>query len=168
MKNAITYIMIAIAFIGCVFGALSCNPSKRALKHIQKAERIDETVPPKYCAEKYPPTDSIHEKIVVRPGKVITDTVIDTYIDVIRDTVYVNRVKTVTLRATDTVVVTKYEQVVNRAKEALLEAENDSLKQSNAELSTKLKTWRSIAFILGIAWVLFFVWKFVKRKFTGR
>lgn len=164
LHYAVTYFFIGIVIVACLFFS-GCNPAKRALKHIQKAERIEPTVPPKYCAEKYPSLDSVHERIIVKPGKVITDTVVDTYIDIIRDTVYVNKVKTVTLRTTDTVLTTKYEQVVNRAREALLEAENDSLKQGNAELSTRLKTWRSVACILGILWGLFLVWKFVKSKF---
>lgn len=158
---------MAVAIVIAAVLATGCNPSKRALKNIHKAERLDETVPAKYCAEKYPPTDSIHEKIVVKPGKVVTDTIIDTYIDVIRDTVFVTKLKTITQKITDTVETTKYEQVVNRAKEALLEAENKELSNSNAKLSTKLKTWRSIACILGIAWVLFFVFMFIKRKFKA-
>lgn len=129
MRNFYKYFLILILLSGC-------SAEKRALKHIHKAERLSETVPAKYCAERFQPVDSINEKIVYRPGTVVRDTVTDIQIEVVNDTVIKHHTKIITQVKVDTVVTVKYQQVVNKAA---LQVCTDALDKAHIKLAETKK-----------------------------
>lgn len=64
----LTISLILICSIMIVVGATSCNTENRAWRLMHKAERIDNTVPPKYCADKFPSVEKYREVLKYRPG----------------------------------------------------------------------------------------------------
>lgn len=77
MKNFIERNPTLTIFLAYVVGLLlfavavtttGCNTEKRAWRNMQRAERIDNTVPPKYCADKFPAIEKYKEVIKYKPG----------------------------------------------------------------------------------------------------
>lgn len=121
--HALMALAIGIAiFFSVVVVLSSCNPAKKlarqerkAFKHIQKAEAVAPNELAKWCAKRYNPIDSIHERIIYKPGKVVTDTLIETEIDVVRDTVFITNTRTVYIKQTDTVDLSRFQSESNKA-----------------------------------------------------
>lgn len=159
MKNLTTYTLITLSWVLLVVG---CNSEKRALRHIHKAERINSEIPAKYCAEKYPPIDSINERTIFIPGETITDTVETTNLEIIQDTVFITKIKTITVTKHDTVRQVKYEKVVDRAKETALQSD---LRQAT-DNAVKYKQQRNIYGAIAIGLALFILIPWVIKRFV--
>lgn len=125
LQYAITYFFIGIVIVACLFFS-GCNPSKKAArkaaklerkaeKHLYKSISLDPMPFTIECAQKFNPIDSIHERIIYKPGETIRDTIVATEIDIIQDTVYITKYRTVTVKQTDTVDLSRFQTESNKA-----------------------------------------------------
>lgn len=161
-NNRYFSLMAIAAFLIALFFTLvlaSCNSERRATRLIHKSVRVNPIALSKECADRFPPIDSVNERTVFIPGKTTHDTVVETELEIIKDTVYVNKLRTVTVTKHDTVKSLKYVQTENKAAlntcNAL--AAKETVRADNAE--NRLKTWR----IIGIsAIVLIAIWLAIK------
>lgn len=124
--------LLAVALVLILFMFSGCNVTNRAERKLDKSIRLDRMPFTERCASDFPGTDSVHEKIVFKPGTTLYDTVFTTEVEVLQDTVYVIKTKTVTLKTVDTAVETKYVKVVDRAKEEMQAA---VIKKQDAEIA---------------------------------
>lgn len=108
-------LILFLILLSLMVGATSCNSAKQAQRHIHKAEMKNANELAKWCATRYNPIDSINTVIEYRNGEVITDTVLTTEVEIVRDTVIIKATKVVTNTIRDTVVTSKYERAVNKA-----------------------------------------------------
>lgn len=172
MKNYISYSIIALSFVLMVVG---CNAEKKAvrqekrqsdkaLKHIQKAERIMPAELARWCAKRYNPADSIHEKEIYLPGKpILLQGRVDTfYVDCDKEKgkVKVPCRSADTVRITDTLYKDKYQRDVNRSAEDSLQAYYKGLhakdaaviKEQSADIATLKERNRILLyFVIGLA-----------------
>lgn len=143
----------------------SCNVEKRATRLIHKGERINPNSLTIECAKRYRGIDSIDTRIEYRQGETITDTILETEIEIVRDTVFIKSLKTITNTVHDTVIKTDFKQLVNTAAVDSCKAHGvkETQRADKAEQSGKM--WRNIALIALLAIALFLVIKFVIGKF---
>lgn len=149
MRNFYKYFLILILLSGC-------SAEKRALKHIHRAERLSAAIPAKYCAERFPPVDSINEKIVYRPGTIVRDTVTDVQIEVVNDTVIKHHTKIITQVKVDTVATVKYMQVVDRSGLQLCTKEKEGLqaKAASQKKALNISIWANVILgLLALVWL---------------
>lgn len=194
LHYAITYFFIGIAVLACLFFS-GCNPAKKlarqerkALKHIQKAEVIAPNELAKWCAKRYNPIDSIHEvyntDTTYLPGEIhFVEIDCDSVVNETKKSGSLLKSAKVTLPCPpcdSTRIINTYksrfQSETNKAaldsmatfwgrKVAAKDAEISAHDKKIATITEQKKLYRNAAFILGILWVLFFVWKFVKSKF---
>lgn len=163
--TVVTYIMIAIAAIGCVFGAVSCNPAKKATKLFYRGMRVDAPTIYNECGKVAPPLDSqwdstgfkIGEPYLLEPEYVYVNC--DT---VIIDSTKPNRIVKIPCPPCETRVDTFYKyntkQVVNRAKEYALQAQVENQAKEIATMKERRNMWRIAAIVLAcytlLRWLL--------------
>lgn len=162
-----------LTLILSIFLLAGCNSQKRttrrAERKLDKSIRLDQNVFARECAIDFNPIDSIHERIVYKPGVVKYDTVQDVRYRTVNDTVYATEYVTITKHIRDTIDLTRHEALVNKAAqdtmkryyEQLLseeQAKNDKLIAKNASLKKERNYWRMAAIILGLytlaRWIL--------------
>lgn len=175
------YAVILLSLLLMLIGAMSCSPAKKAARAEKKAHKkldksimTDPSVFVRRCAFQFDNTDSIHEKIVYKPGETKYDTITEVQLEVLNDTVYLTKVKTVTVTKVDTVDMSRYQREVNAAaldsvkrhyekKLAEKEQENTDLKVKLAKEQKEnslLWWWGSILSIYTLArWVVRWVTK---------
>jgi hypothetical protein len=158
----LTYVVIAICVMAMCIGLLSCNPAKRAANKVYKAVKIDRNSAGNACYEVFPTKDSVVIKTEYKQGETIRDTFTEIQVEVINDTVIVNKVKTIVVNKTDTVF--RYKDVV-RESTVKIDYLRD-VNNKNVLLADRLKqgrnNWRTVALVaLGIL-VLIGLWKVVK------
>lgn len=139
----VAYFIIAISILAMVFGATSCNPQKRALKHVQKAVRIDQPTVNKYFADNYNITDSTDVRVIYKEGETITDTITEIEIEYLNDTVFLTKIKTVTVTKTDTIDRSMFERKQDGAKLAQYQDKLNEVGKSLAETEADLKVSES-------------------------
>lgn len=127
------------------FAIISCNSEKRALRHIHKAERINRPTVNKYFADRYNITDSTDVRVIFKEGQTIYDTVVNTEIEFINDTVYVKEIKKVTVNKTDTIDRSQYERKQNNALIAKMQDIQDGLNQALHECGTEKELYKAEA-----------------------
>lgn len=137
--NKILLFLIGLSIAAMIFGSTSCNVTKRAERKLDKSKRLDYNVFAKECARAYDPTDSVHERIIHVAGKTIRDTIISTELEIINDTVYKTRVKTITVSKTDTIKLDKYEREANKAALDSTEVHYKGLMSEAGKEAEKLK-----------------------------
>ncbi len=179
LHYAITYFFIGIVLMACLFFS-GCNTSKKAARKAArieaKAEKklyqsisLDPMVLTRECAQRFDPIDSIHERIIYKAGQLIRDTIVTTEIDIIQDTVYVTKYKTVTVKQTDTVDLSRFQTESNKAAqdslknyyERITAQLRDDLGKSQvneAKAKEQRNMWRIVAIVLGcyalLRWLL--------------
>lgn len=146
-------------------GATSCNTEKRATRLIQKGERINPNSLTIECAKRFRGIDSVDTRIEYRQGETITDTILTTEIEIVRDTVLIKATKVITNTIHDTVEITAFKQLVNTAAvdSCKVHGQKETARANKAEQSGKM--WKNIAIGLMLAIALFFVIRFVIGKF---
>lgn len=140
---------------------ISCNSERRAWRTIHRAERIDNTVPPKYCADKFKGINSKDSIYIYKQGEpiVIQDTIMQ--VELVNDTVVLTKVITRNTTTTDTV----YRQVkITEQNTAKIVALQGDLDKCNTEL-TKVRQWRNIWKIIALScvgliglWIIKKIW----------
>lgn len=162
MKNIITYTAIALSFSMMLLG---CYTEKRATKQLAKVQAHHPIVVAKVCSSNYPPIERIKDSIVYKQGEpyeelVYVEADCDSAINATNNTI-VKRIKVpcpTTIIQTDTLLVYKEKQVVNRAKVAVLEQELAELKETLIKTKDQNYILLRVAIILCaytiIRWVL--------------
>ena len=143
----------------------SCNVPKQSLKRsnklFYKALNKSLIATSENCGTTFPTIDSINERVVYINGEpVIThDTIVQSLVEVINDTVYKTKFITKTVNQVDTVERVKYVQETNTA---LLTACKEKQEKFIADISKRTQqrnTWRLIAIALGSLWLLWLIKK---------
>jgi uncharacterized protein YneF (UPF0154 family) len=167
MRNTITIIMIILSLLMMLVGMSACYTEQKAMKQVDKAQRLFPAVPAKHCYEKYPPLDSVSIVKEFIPGQdvVINDTVWET--EVSFDTVLLTRYITKAVKSTDTFRDTRYVQVENKVGHVLRDARIAELSKENAVLQSQKASLNRRVWILGCLLGLFVAYKVV-RLYLGR
>lgn len=161
---------------------MSCSPAKKAARAEKKAHKkldksimTDPSVFVRRCAFQFDNTDSIHEKIVYKPGETKYDTITEVQLEVLNDTVYLTKVKTVTVTKVDTVDMSRYQREVNAAALDSLNRywtiENNALRSTLNERDktvavqdSTIKRQRKIIYTLsGILVLILVIWLFKSK-----
>lgn len=137
----------------------SCNAEKRttrkAERKLDKSVRLDPMVAARYCATRYSPIDSVNERIIYKAGKTIYDTVLTTEIEIINDTVYLNKVKTITVTKHDTVDRTRFERAAFKAALDTMERHyKKEMAEKNATIKEQDKKIASQSTTINYLWIL--------------
>lgn len=162
MKNIITYTAITLSFSMMLLG---CYTERRATKQLAKIQVHHPIVVARICSRNYPPIERIKDSIVYKQGEPYEELV---YVDADCDSILKSSDKTIikcikvpcptTIIQTDTLLVYKEKQVVNRAKVATLEHELAELKETNIKTKEQYHILLRVAIILCtytiIRWVL--------------
>lgn len=162
MKNIITYTAITLSFSLMLLG---CYTEKHATRQLAKVQAHHPIVVAKVCSSNYPPIERIKDSIVYKQGEPYEEIV---YVEADCDSVLSTSDKTIikrikvpcpsTIVQTDTLLVYKEKQVVNRAKVAVLEQELAELKETHIKTEEQNHILLRVAIILGvytiIRWVL--------------
>lgn len=171
MRTHITYLMLTLTLVAMVYG---CNTEKQTARHEKKARKYigkaEQKAPnelAKWCAGRFDNTDSVNEKTIYKPGETITDTVTQTEYEIINDTVFITKERTIYINRVDTHIKTIYQRIVNTAAIDSMGTYVRKVDKKNATLTQQLKTWRSIGIGALIAIALYFIVKFIIRKFKG-
>lgn len=152
-NNKLFYIVLLCA-VGVAFAVIAtitgCPTAHKATKYMVNHKPVGAT----FCSVNYPCQDSVHETILYKEGEVVvnTDTVYNT------DTVTVDNVKYVTKTVyrdvvktrVDTVTTWKVAYQTDKAKEAVLQGQADSLVTANKTLSgkyTNAKAWMAYGWL---------------------
>ena len=85
----LTYVFIGITAVAMVIG---CNASKQATTKFYKAVKLDRIITGKNCYDVFPTSDSIIIKTEYKEGQTIIDTFTNTEVEIINDTVYINKI----------------------------------------------------------------------------
>lgn len=164
-NTPIVYTLIALAVLCMLIGMLSCNPTKRATRHIQKAERLDPLILAEICSNRYPPVDSVFEKVVYKQGKIIHDTTHEIDYYTINDTIVKKVVEYRTRIRIDTV--ERLKEVAKSDKAIVKQLNECKTATAVIEAYTKrLKKQRNYM-MYGIAafLILYFILKWIKGIF---
>lgn len=162
MKNIITYTAITLSFSMMLLG---CYTGRHATKQLAKIQARHPIVVARICSRNYPPIERIKDSIVYKQGEpyeeiVYVEADCDSVINATNNTI-VKRIKVpcpTTIVQTDTLLVYKEKQVVNRAKVAVLGQELAELKETNIKTKEQYHILLRVAIILCtytiIRWVL--------------
>lgn len=162
MKNIITYTAITLSFSMMLLG---CYTERHATKQLAKIQAHHPIVVARVCSSNYPPIERVKDSIVYKKGEPYEELV---YVQADCDSVLKTSHKTIvkrikvpcptTIVQTDTLLVYKEKQVVNRAKVAVLEQELAELKETHIKTKEQNHILLRVAIILGvytiIRWVL--------------
>lgn len=162
MKNIITYTAITLSFSLMLLG---CYTEKYATKQLAKVQTHHPIVVAKVCSSNYPPIERIKDSIIYKQGEAYEEIVyVEADCDSVlstSDKITVKRIKIpcpTTIVQTDTLLLYKEKQVVNRAKVAVLEQELAELKETHIKTEEQNHILLRVAIILGaytiIRWVL--------------
>lgn len=182
-------LFFAILFIGC-------NTEKRAAKksdkYFFKSVSWDKTNVHKRCSDIAPPIVMTKDSFIYKQGEVIYKKGEPVYVEVDCDSV-INYYKNNSVSAKnaqsgatgkeslvvrikcppcdslriDSFYHAKYNTEVDRNKEYALQADNQDLRDKLTKAETRLKTHKSVNWVLGIAIALYFIVKLIIRKFKG-
>ncbi len=162
MKNIITYTAITLSFSMMLLG---CYTEKRAAKQLTKVQAHHPIVLARVCSSNYPPIERIKDSIVYKQGEpyeeiVYVEADCDSVINATNNTI-IKCIKVpcpTTIVQTDTLLVYKEKQVVNRAKVDVLEQELAELKETHIKTKDQNHILLRVAIILGvytiIRWIL--------------
>lgn len=162
MKNIITYTAITLSFSMMLLG---CYTERHATKQLAKVQAHHPIVIARICSRNYPPIERIKDSIVYKQGEPYEEIVyVEADCDSVlstSDNIIIKRIKVpcpTTIVQTDTLLVYKEKQVVNRAKVAVLEQELSELKETHIKTKDQNHILLRVAIILGvytvIRWVL--------------
>jgi len=148
------------------FAISSCNTPKaterRDIKRVAKAQGRNPHVIASACASYYPSIDSVATNIIYKAGEkvVVSDTVTitDTLTNVL--TKYITR----TEKTHDTSYITKYTQIVDRARETAQAKIIKDLQEQTSKQEQNTKWWRWLALIFGVYSILRWVLRIWKIK----
>lgn len=162
MKNIITYTAITLSFSMMLLG---CYTEKHAIKQLAKIQAHHPIVVARVCSRNYPLIERIKDSIVYKQGEpdeeiVYVEADCDSVINATNNTI-IKRIKVpcpTTIVQTDTLLVYKEKQVVNRAKVAVLEQELAELRETHIKTKDQNHILLRVAIILCtytiIRWVL--------------
>lgn len=158
--------LLAVALVLTLFMFSGCNTTKRAERKLDKSIRLDPMPFIKKCAENFNPADSIHEKIIYKPGATFRDTIFETDVQIINDTVYLTKVKTVTIKTVDTVDASRFQRDVNRAEndslrrhyDGKLAAKDKEITGLKEKVASQATTIKYLWVAAGLGWLLILVW----------
>lgn len=162
MKNIITYTAVTLSFSMMLLG---CYTERHATKQLAKVQAHHPVVVARVCSSNYPPIEQIKDSIIYKQGEPYEEIV---YVEADCDSVLSTSDKTTvkrlkipcptTIVQTDTLLLYKEKQVVNRAKVAVLEQELAELKETHIKTKEQNHILLRVAIILGaytiIRWVL--------------
>lgn len=162
MRNIITYTAIALSFSMMLLG---CYTEKHATKQLAKIQAHHPIVVARVCSRNYPPIERIKDSIVYKQGEPYEEIVyVEADCDSLlkySDKTIIKRIKVpcpTTIVQTDTLLVYKEKQVVNRAQVAVLEQELAELKETYVKTKDRNHILLRVAIILGVytivRWVL--------------
>lgn len=162
MKNIITKIMIAVSLAAMVLGMSSCYTARTAERQVDKAHHKYPAVPAKFCAERFPPLDSISIITEYIQGEdiVYTDTLVER--NYILDTLTLTKYITKTVKTTDTLRDTKYVQQENKAMLVLKDRKIKELTEQVITLTHSRNSWRKWALVLAGILALYVLFRFIK------
>lgn len=162
MKNTITKIMIVISLAAMILGMSSCYTARTAERQVDKAHHKHPHVPAKFCAERFPPIDSISiiKEYIQGKDVVFTDTLVER--NYLLDTLILTKYITKTVKTTDTVRDTKYVQQENKAMLVLKKSEIKELGTQVAMLTHSRDSWRKWALVLAGILVLYVLFRIIK------
>lgn len=162
MRNIISYTAIALSFSMMLLG---CYTERHAIKQLAKIQAHHPIVLARVCGRNYTPIEQIKDSIIYKQGEpyeeiVYVEADCDSAINATNNTI-IKRIKVpcpTTIIQTDTLLVYKEKQVVNRAKVAMLEQELAELKEIHIKTKDRNHILLRVAIILGaytiIRWVL--------------
>ena len=162
MKNTITKIMIAISLAAMILGMSSCYTARTAERQVDKAHHKYPAVPAKFCAERFPPLDSISIITEYIQGEdiVYTDTLVER--NYMLDTLILTKYITKTVKTTDTLRDTKYVQQENKALLVVKDAEIQELSKEVVVLNQSRNSWRKWTLVLGVLLVSYVLFRIIK------
>lgn len=149
----------------------SCYSQKKAVRQVIKADTHYPAVLDGYCGQTRPPLDSTDVRVIYKEGKTIVDTVTDTRLEIINDTVYKTEYKTVFKVRRDTIYKNTHRTEVNTGRINELERDNAALTATNISLSIKAENeqkrgdkWRLWFFVVAGYLVVKNVLKLIGKK----
>ncbi len=162
MRNQVTNIVIALTIF---FGSVGCYTERKAERQVDKAHHQYPGVPAKFCADVYPPRDSIGviKEYIQGEDVIVTDTVVQTEFK--NDTLVITHYITRFVNNTDTFRDTKYIQLENKAAIVVKDGQIGLLKIEGSKISTSRNTWRTWALVGWGIVALLAVWKILKIYF---
>lgn len=149
----------------------SCYTQKKAVKDVIKADANYPEVLDGYCGQTRPPLDSTDVRVIYKEGKTIVDTVTDTRLEIINDTMYKTQYKTVFKVRRDTIYKNTHRTEVNTGRINELESDNAALTATNISLSIKAENeqkrgdkWRLWFFVVAGYLVVKNILKLIGKK----
>jgi hypothetical protein len=168
----IPYLIIALALLAMIFGALSCNTEKRALKksdkHFFKSMAWDKPNTHMRCSEIAPPIIMTKDSFIYKQGKTIYKAGEPVYVEVDCDTVKQTKLVRIKCPPCDSVRIdTAYISVrnteVDRNKEI---AQAAIIAKQSAKIASQ-KTQLNIGYIVLAIIALYYIIRFAIRKFSN-
>lgn len=166
---ALIKVLITVLAFGAMTLAVmcvsSCNTAKRDTARLARIEYRSPEVVEAYCARNFKGGDSVAiVKEYIQGEEVVKyDTLFaEQEVLVLEDTTVITRTIVKTVRVTDTLRDTKYVQVENKARVALLEREKKQLNDTLIVVTDSRNDWRQAGLIFGGLLLLLIIYKIWK------